>query len=81
MEHSNEYYELQNELLEAAQESSVINLVTKLGLIPTRDGNQWCYLLGEDLQCGITGFGDSAFDAANDFRASFYRNDSKSPTP
>ena len=35
-----------------------------------RDGNQWCALLGENIQDGVVGFGDSpdaamlAFDAA-----------------
>ena len=24
-----------------------------------RDGNQWCALLGDDLQSGVCGFGDS----------------------
>jgi hypothetical protein len=36
----------------------------------SRDGNQWCALLGENLQVGVAGFGDSpaqamyAFDLA-----------------
>ena len=27
------------------------------------DGNQWCALIGEDLQEGIAGFGDTRYDA------------------
>ena len=27
------------------------------------DGDQWCALLGEDLQVGVCGFGDSPADA------------------
>ena len=27
------------------------------GLAPFKDGNQWCVLLGENLQEGISGFG------------------------
>jgi len=35
-----------------------------------KDGDQWCALFGNDIQCGVCGFGDSpdkayrAFDAA-----------------
>ena len=32
-----------------------------------QDGNQWCFLCGEDLQSGIAGFGDTPQDAINDF--------------
>jgi len=28
-----------------------------------RDGNQWCALLGGDIQDGMAGFGDSRADA------------------
>lgn len=31
------------------------------------DGNQWCALYGDDLQCGVAGFGDSPADAMWDF--------------
>ena len=32
-----------------------------------KDGNQWCALLGDDLQSGVYGFGDSPDLAARDF--------------
>ena len=31
------------------------------------DGDQWCCLLGENLQDGVAGFGDSPAKAATDF--------------
>lgn len=31
------------------------------------DGNAWCALLGEDLQSGVAGFGDTPAAAAADF--------------
>jgi hypothetical protein len=31
------------------------------------DGNQWCCLYGDDLQCGVAGFGDTPAKAANAF--------------
>ena len=38
--------------------------VTVLGLTPRRDGNQWCFLWGENLQEGVSGFGCTPEDAA-----------------
>ena len=32
-----------------------------------RDGNQWCALYGEDLQAGVSGFGDTPAKAAAAF--------------
>ena len=37
------------------------------GLVPKRDGNQWYVLLGEDIQAGISGWGDSPEEAIADF--------------
>ena len=43
---------------------------TVLRLVPYKDGDKWCVLYGDDLQCGIAGFGDTpekaviAFDIA-----------------
>lgn len=31
------------------------------------DGNQWCVLLGENLQDGVAGFGSSPEEASRDF--------------
>ena len=38
-----------------------------LGLKPFKDGNQWCFLFGDNLQEGIAGFGNTVEDAAIDF--------------
>lgn len=46
-------------------------LITALGIKPTRDGNQWCFLWGEDLQTGVAGFGDTPLKAARDFIANY----------
>lgn len=42
---------------------SVEDVLTKAGLKPYKDGNQWCILVGENLQEGICGFGDTIKDA------------------
>lgn len=31
------------------------------------DGNMWCALYGEDLQCGVAGFGETPEKACADF--------------
>ncbi len=38
------------------------------GLIPKRDGNQWCVLLGENLPEGIAAFGDTPEQAIENFQ-------------
>lgn len=35
------------------------------------DGNQYCFLLGSDLQSGVAGFGDTPQAAAWDFDRNF----------
>ena len=42
-------------------------------LIPFRDGNQWCALLGENIQEGIVGFGVSPSLALIDFDNNFHK--------
>lgn len=41
--------------------------INALGIKPQKDGNQWSFLYGEDLQSGISGFGDTIEKAADDF--------------
>lgn len=41
------------------------------------DGDQWCALLGADLQCGVAGFGDTPAAAMSAFDQAFW----KSQTP
>lgn len=36
------------------------------------DGNQFCFLLGDDLQSGIAGFGDTPSAAMLDFDSNFH---------
>lgn len=40
-------------------------------LIPFKDGDKWCVLLGTDLQTGIAGFGDTPLNAILDFNKKF----------
>ena len=36
-------------------------------LLPYKDGNSWCILVGEDLQSGIAGLGYSLNEALSNF--------------
>lgn len=40
----------------------------------SRDGNQWRFLYGENLQEGIAGFGETPELAARDFDRDFFEN-------
>ena len=53
-------------------ESSLENIevwqcITALGIKPFKDGNQWSFLYGDNIQEGICGFGDTIDRAAWDF--------------
>jgi len=38
----------------------------------SKDGNQWCALYGENLQDGVSGFGDTPYKAMTDFNRNWY---------
>lgn len=56
----------------AAQMEQDVALVAKLGLVPFKDGDHWCYLYGKDLVDGISGFGETISKAAANFTHKFY---------
>jgi len=58
---------LHNEKMCNEHERHAISTVMTLGLFPFKDGDQWCFLWGENLQCGISGFGDTVMSACLDF--------------
>ena len=45
------------------QKPSAEEVLIKAGLKPYKDGNQWCILIGDNIQEGICGFGDTIDDA------------------
>ena len=53
------------ELYEAAEKFNSFAVAYKLA--PFRDGNQWCVLLGSNIQDGVAGFGDTPAKAIADF--------------
>ena len=46
-------------------------LVSSLGAKLSKDGNQWCWLLGDNLQDGVAGFGDTPYEAMIAFNKAF----------
>jgi hypothetical protein len=38
-----------------------------LGLVPYKDGDQWCVLWGDNLQVGISAFGKTPYEAMAHF--------------
>lgn len=59
----------------AAQEMARPSVLFKPTL--SADGDEWCALLGEDLQSGVAGIGKTPHDAMQAFDQAFY----KEPTP
>ena len=49
-------------------------LISSLGLKPYRDGDQWCFLYGDNIQEGVCGFGDTPYKAMLDFNKNFATN-------
>lgn len=75
METPERYYgwveEILNNELAASQTKRLMAVI--LGLVPVKDGNQWCVLYGENLQVGIAGFGDTPYKAMQAFEDEFHK--------
>lgn len=41
--------------------------ISALGIKPYKDGNQWRFLYGENIQVGVCGFGNTIYEAACNF--------------
>ena len=48
-----------------------MTFVKTYNLIPFKDGNMWCVLLGENIQEGVSGFGETPLNAIIDFNKNF----------
>jgi len=54
-------------------ETAEMNLVIIFGAKLSIDGNQYCWLHGDNLQDGVAGFGKSPYLAALDFNRNFHK--------
>lgn len=65
---------------EAAYETMRPSVLMRPAVYP--DGRLWCALYGEDLQCGVSGFGESPYLAMLDFDKNWAAKvQPKDPTP
>lgn len=60
------------ELSAKAQDKAMMELPLLVGAKFSKDGNQYCWLLGDDLHDGVVGFGNTAYEATTDFYKSFF---------
>ncbi len=61
------------------ERESLVRLCVAAGAVLTKDGNQWGYLLGANLQEGVAGFGASPIEAASAFYSEYTRGVSAEP--
>ncbi len=61
-----------DEQQESLKESRKQQLARNLNAVLSKDGNQFCWLIGENLQEGIAGFGDTVALALDDLYEQFH---------
>ena len=54
-----------------------LDLIEKLKPKFSKDGNQFCYLYGNNLQSGIAGYGETVGEAVSDFYKEFHSSKAK----
>ena len=67
MEYAQFYSLWNNEIEPRLCDSIVWSAINALGVKPFKDGNQWCFLYGNNIQEGVCGFGDTIAQAASNF--------------
>lgn len=67
-------FNLYSTITSAVELSMRMDLIQKTGAKLHKDGNQWCYIIGElpDQNC-VAGFGNSPSDAAYKFWDEFHK--------
>ncbi len=71
-----EFYRLwNNEIEQRLLDIEIWAAIHALGIKPYKDGNQWCFRYGENIQEGICGFGDTIYEAANNFYMECYQKE------
>lgn len=66
---------LLNATEEYDRDASEVRLVFSFGVKLTKDGDQWCCLLGENLMVGHATFAESPMGAIEKMRAYIYKGD------
>lgn len=65
---------LLDEMLSRLDTLKELDLIEKLKPSFKKDGDQYCYLYGENLQEGISGFGATPAEAMSDFYKAFWND-------
>ena len=68
---------LLDEMLKRIDALKELDLIQKLKPNFSKDGDQYCYLYGENLQEGIAGFGNTTAEAMSDFYRAFWNDTAK----
>lgn len=58
---------INNEIEPYLQHIEMWQCITAFGIKPFKDGNQWSFLYGDNIQEGVCGFGSTIDEAAWDF--------------
>lgn len=66
-----------DELIAAANELRAMQVISTIKPSFSKDGNRFCYLLGENLQEGIAGFGSTVGEAMYNFCNAFWNEKAK----
>ena len=64
-------YNLVSTMMDAVEYNMRLDLISKLGLLLQKDGNQFCYIYGSVPECYVAGFGDTPRDAMDNFWKDF----------
>ena len=67
MDYDQFYHLWNNEIEPRLYDFIAWSTINALGIKPFKDGNQWCFLYGSNIQEGVCGFGDTIAQAASNF--------------
>jgi hypothetical protein len=76
-DYSNEIYEIKTAIHDAVDRLTAPHVLYKPAI--SLDGDKWCALLGDNLQIGVAGFGDTPAEAMAEFDKAWVTL--KSPKP
>ena len=65
--HGTNYAKVENWLEKRGEQSIVADVLIKAGLKTYKDGDKWCVLVGDNIQDGVCGFGDTIDEALFEF--------------
>ena len=66
-----------NQAIQNLQEQQVMQCIDLMKPNLSRDGDQFCYLLGDNLHDGVAGFGDTIWQAALNFHIAIWGEKAK----